>query len=353
MNNNNQLFISTNNLKQQNNLSEQEVVSCITELTKETVSAELKTEFLRALAKKGETEDELAIFIREFRKMSIEPELQDFAPNALDLCGTGGDKANSFNISTFVSFLIASAGIPVIKHGNRSISSKCGSADLIEGIGIPLDAPLPMMRASMEKLNYTFLFAPKFHPAFQHIAPVRKALAEEGIITIFNLLGPTINPAKPANQVLGVFDPNYLPKIGKALTSNKVNAGLVVHGLIDNAKISGVDELTNCGGNCVYGIGKIETKEIETWQPRKWNTEKGDFAELSGGDLNQNLRIMKDLLEDKAPESLKTTILLNASTAFWIQGKCSSLGEGMELAESLIVDGVVKNWLEKASNFFK
>ena len=353
MNNNNQLFISTNNLKQQNNLSEQEVVSCITELTKETVSAELKTEFLRALAKKGETEDELAIFIREFRKMSIEPELQDFAPNALDLCGTGGDKANSFNISTFVSFLIASAGIPVIKHGNRSISSKCGSADLIEGIGIPLDAPLPMMRASMEKLNYTFLFAPKFHPAFQHIAPVRKALAEEGIITIFNLLGPTINPAKPANQVLGVFDPNYLPKIGKALTSNKVNAGLVVHGLIDNAKISGVDELTNCGGNCVYGIGKIETKEIETWQPSQWNIEKGDFAELSGGDLNQNLRIMKDLLEDKAPESLKTTILLNASTAFWIQGKCSSLGEGMELAESLIVDGVVKNWLEKASNFFK
>ena len=249
--------------------------------------------------------------------------------------------------------MVASSGIPVIKHGNRSISSKCGSADLIEGIGLPLTSSLPMIRKSMELLNYTFLFAPNFHPAFKHIVPVRKALAEENIITIFNLLGPTINPATPANQLLGVYNPKLLEKIGNALTANKVRSGLVVHGLVNNQNISGVDELTNCGINQVFGIGSLVMPKTENWSPQKWKTTQGVFSDLSGGDLRQNLKIMNALLQGNAPESLRISVQMNAATAFWILGKCSSLEEGMEFASSLLIDGIIKQWLEKAENLFK
>ena len=353
MNAQNQLDLSTRNLRDKKNLVEDELVSCIKEIAHEKVSVESKKCFLRALSEKGETHEELAIFIREFRKLSINPELEDFAPNAIDLCGTGGDKAHSFNISTFVSFMVASAGIPVIKHGNRSISSKCGSADLIEGIGIPLSPSLALIRKSMEELNFTFLFAPNFHPAFKHIAPVRKALAEEGVITVFNLLGPTINPATPSNQLLGVYNPNLLQKIGSALTYNNVDSGLVVHGLVNDPEIRGVDELTSCGINQVFGIGKLAMPEIENWTPEKWNTTVGTFSQLSGGDLDENLKIMNSLLEGSASDSLRDSVLMNAATAFWIQGKSSSLEEGMELASSLLINGTVKQWLDKATNLFK
>lgn len=353
MNAQSQLELSTQNLKEKKNLIEGEVVDCIQEITNEKISIESKKNFLKALSEKGETDEEFAIFIREFRKLSVNPELEDFAPNAIDLCGTGGDKAHSFNISTFVSFMVASAGIPVIKHGNRSISSKCGSADLIEGIGLHLSSDLRMIRRSMEELNFTFLFAPNFHPAFKHIAPVRKALAEENIITIFNLLGPTINPASPANQLLGVYDAALLPKIGNSLTANDVASGLVVHGLVNDPKIKGVDELTNCGINQVYGIGNLAMPEIENWRPQKWNTSEGIFSDLTGGDLKRNLKIMNTLLEGCAPDSLLKSVLMNAATAFWIKGKCSSLEDGMELANSLLINGTVKQWLEKAGNIFK
>ena len=353
MNDNYQLSTSTQNLQQGFNLAEEELISCIQEIISESTPLNTKQDFLKALSIKGESDLELATFVREFRKMAVDPGLQDFAPHAIDLCGTGGDKAHSFNISTFVSFMVASAGFPVIKHGNRSISSKCGSADLIEGVGVPISSKLETIRESMEQLNFCFLFAPNFHPAFKHIAPVRKALAKENVITVFNLLGPTINPAKPENQLLGVFDPVHLQKIGNALTTNNVKSGLVVHGLLNNSNIQGVDELTNCGINKVFGVGGLAMEKPEDWSPEKWNTEKGDFSDLSGGDLKQNLMIMKSLIDGCAPVSLHRTILINASTAFWILGKCSSLEEGMEFAESLLVDGVVAKWLNKVRDFFK
>ena len=353
MNDKDQLSVCTENLKMGLDLPEEELSLCIRELTRESISPMHKQNFLKALAQKGETYEEFSIFIREFRKMSVDPQLQEFAPHAIDLCGTGGDKAQSFNISSFVSFVVASAGVPVIKHGNRSISSKCGSADLIEAIGIPLDPPIEKIRECMKTLNFTFLFAPHFHPAFKHIAPVRKSLANAGIITIFNLLGPTINPAKPRNQLLGVFDPIYLSRIGKALTSNNVRSGLVVHGEVRDSQITGVDELTSCGANQVFGIGELATERIEKWLPERWKVETGNYSDLSGGNLAENLKIMKSLLDGNAPDTLRITVLMNAATAFWIQGRCCSMGDGMELAESLLVNGTVKQWLEKVSSFFK
>ena len=166
MNAQSQLELSTQNLKEKKKLIEEELVDCIQEITNEKYQSRAKKNFLKALSEKGETDEEFAIFIREFRKLSVNPELEDFAPNAIDLCGTGGDKAHSFNISTFVSFMVASAGIPVIKHGNRSISSKCGSADLIEG-----DRPSFKLRPSNDSekhggTKFYFSFCSKFPPCF-------------------------------------------------------------------------------------------------------------------------------------------------------------------------------------------
>ncbi|OUU40511.1 MAG: anthranilate phosphoribosyltransferase [Verrucomicrobia bacterium TMED56] len=353
MNDTSQLSASSKKLKSNQNLSQGELTDCIQEITKESVSLIDKKDFLKSLAKKGETEEEFEVFVREFRKLSIDPELGDITNRAIDLCGTGGDRAHSFNISTFVSFLVASAGVPVIKHGNRSVSSKCGSADLIEAIGIPINPTKEKIREGLKELGYCFLFAPHFHPSFKHIGPVRKELAKESIITIFNLLGPTINPAKPAYQLLGVFDEFHMQKIGNSLSANGVRSGLVVHGLVSNEEVRGVDELTNCGDNRIFGIGEKSTSMKETWTPSKWSQNYGSFSDLTGGSLNENLEIMKKLLSGNAPDALLATVLINASTAFWIYGRCQSLEEGIELSQSLLTNGTLQRWINKVSDFYK
>ena len=164
-----------------------------------------EADFLLALAEKGETPAEVAAFAAGISSLAVDPGVSDWADRAIDVCGTGGDGSGTFNISTAVSFIVAAAGVPVFKHGNRSITSKCGSADLLEALGIRLDATAEQVRASLEAVSFCFFFAPAYHPAFKEIMPVRKALATEGKRTIFNLLGPLINPGKPAHQLLGVF----------------------------------------------------------------------------------------------------------------------------------------------------
>jgi len=343
----------TNLLHQGSDLEPDQVRNSIDLLVNEETGREQKIDFLEALAKKGESVQELSKFVSCFRELSIDPELHEFAPQAIDLCGTGGDKAGSFNVSTFVSFVLASAGVPVIKHGNRSISSKCGSADLLEAIGVPLAPDLQILQEGLKRLNFAFLFAPSFHPAFKHIAPVRKELASRGIITIFNLLGPMINPARPAFQVLGVYDRQYLKKIGQALRGNNLTGATIVHGSIEDSKVSGVDEITACGENFLFGFGRIITQDVESWPPAKWGMETYPFEHLSGGDLPKNIAIMKRLLEGQAPEGLRATVAMNASVAFLSCGKTKTLEEGIELTESLLSEGKVKAWINEVSMFFK
>ncbi|MEC9124160.1 MAG: anthranilate phosphoribosyltransferase [Verrucomicrobiota bacterium] len=342
----------TEHLRGKSDLERDQVRMAIDFLVAEEVDPSVKVDFLEAFAKKGERAEELEEFVSCFRGLARDPHLEEIAPHAIDLCGTGGDKAGSFNVSTFVSFVVAAAGVPVIKHGNRSISSSCGSADLLEAIGIPLDPELDLIREGLDKLGFAFLFAPSFHPAFKHIAPVRKELAGRGIITVFNLLGPMINPAQPAYQVLGVYDPRHIEKMGKALRGNGLKGAVVVHGKIDDPVISGVDEITSCGENLVFGFGPISTDGVESWSPRNWGMQDQPFEHLAGGDLDENLRIMKLLLEGKAPEGLRTTVIMNAATAFLTCRKASTLEEGVDLAQSLLTQGAVGEWLEKASSFF-
>jgi len=348
----NELPSLTTHLREKSDLDRNHVRTAIDLLLREDIGAAEKADFLVSLAKKGESSQEITDFVSNFRELARDPELEEFSEHAIDLCGTGGDKAGSFNVSTFVSFVLASAGVPVIKHGNRSISSKCGSADLLEAIGIPLDPDLSRIKEGLKQLDFAFLFAPSFHPAFKHIAPVRKELASRGIITIFNLLGPMINPARPAFQLLGVYDPQYIEKMGRALKGNGLTGALIAHGKIKGAETSGVDELTACGENLVFGFGEISTPQIECWSPAKWGMKNHPFEHLAGGDLGKNLGIMKLLLEGEGPEGLRATVAMNASVAFLTCGKTRTLGEGVELAESLISDGKVKEWVNKVSSFF-
>jgi anthranilate phosphoribosyltransferase len=348
----NELSSLTTHLREKSDLDRNHIRTAIDLLLRENVAPSEKADFLVALAEKGESQQEITHFVSCFRELAKDPELDDFSSHAIDLCGTGGDKAGSFNVSTFVSFVIASAGVPVIKHGNRSISSKCGSADLLEAIGVPLDPELSLIKEGLKQLGFAFLFAPSFHPAFKHIAPVRKELASRGIITIFNRLGPMINPARPAYQILGVYDPRYIEKMGQALKDNGVSGALIAHGEIQGGETSGVDELTACGENLVFGFGEISTQKVERWSPDKWGMKIHPFEHLAGGNLERNLEIMKLLLEGGGPEGLRATVAMNASVAFRTSGKTSSLEEGVELAESLISDGKVKEWVEKVSSFF-
>ncbi len=344
----------TSLLQKRKNLDANQIRFCIDQLISDKVDSLDKEAFLTFLSIKGETIEEIASFISYFRELALDPALESVNENAVDLCGTGGDKAGSFNISTFVSFLVASSGIPVIKHGNRSISSKCGSADLIEAIGIPLEVTNKKRREGMKTLNYSFLFAPSFHPAFRHIAPVRKELAAKGVISIFNILGPMINPARPEYQLLGVYSEDLVSKISASLQQSGTKGGFVVHCAIKgNPSINGVDELTSCGQNIVQGFGKNSSKEKTTLELAEFGFLPTPIAEIAGGNLKQNLDLLNQLLSNEASTGLTQSVLMNASLAFIATGRTQNYKEGVEIAQMLLHDGVVKNWLNRVTEFFR
>ncbi len=343
----------TNLLLQKKELANDQIKICTQHLVSEKVNDTLKENFLSALSLKEESPLEIASFVKSFRKLSRNPNLDQFSNNAIDLCGTGGDKAGSFNISTFVSFVIASSGVSVIKHGNRSVSSKCGSADLIEAIGIPLEQDNASIMEAMKKLNFAFLFAPSFHPAFKHVAPVRRTMAKKGLISIFNILGPMINPANPSFQILGVYSKKLVSKVKESLQHTGVKGGFVLHGIIDNDKdISGVDELTSCGPNMIAELGQNASKFNRNLIPKDFGLPQSPITDLKGGNLSENLKLMNLVLEGNAPKGLTNSILMNCSLAFLSVNKTSSLEEGVELAEKLVIDGTVKSWLDDARKHF-
>lgn len=342
----------TEQLLGQEDLDLAQATEAAEQLASPEVDLEAKKEFLLALSAKGETGTEVAAFARTFRKFAVDPEVSKWADQAIDVCGTGGDGSSSFNISTAVSFVVAAAGVPVFKHGNRSITSKCGSADLLEALGIRLDASPEQIRSSLEELNFCFFFAPAFHPAFKEIMPVRKALAAEGKRTVFNLLGPLINPGRPAHQLLGVFAEDWVARIASALDEIGLKAGFVVHGTPEPGRA--LDELSCAGTNSVQGFGSFSA-ESGQWVASEAGLSQCPFSDLSGGDLEENLKTMHDLLSGEAgsvPSGLRDTVLLNAGTALWVAGKAEDLKGGVQLADELLSSGAVAKWLEEAQSFY-
>jgi anthranilate phosphoribosyltransferase len=334
------------------NLKWEESASAAHLLAAPDVSLSDKQNFLIALTEKGETSVEVGAFAAVFRELAIDPGVDAWAPRAIDVCGTGGDGAHTFNISTAVSFIVAAAGVPVFKHGNRSITSKCGSADLMEALGFRLEAPHDQLRESLEVLNFCFFFAPAFHPAFKEIMPVRKALAESGRRSVFNLLGPLINPGRPAFQLMGVFSEHWVQPIGEALGSVGLDGGLVAHcapgpGL-------NLDELSCVGKNTIAGFGRLESQR-GVLSPEDYGLGSCDLDSLKGGDVDENLTLLHDLLEgslDSEREGLRDSVLFNAGVALWIAGQVKDIESGVAQAREIIQTGQAKAWLLKAQAFY-
>ena len=334
-------------------LSDEQVTAAVGQLIDEGMSAETKADFLTELSRKGETTGEIAAFARELRARSIHPPLdaETRAREVLDVCGTGGDRLGTFNISTTVSIIVASAGVTVAKHGNRAITSQAGSADVLEALGLRIDLEPDEAARSLRDHQFAFFFAPKYHPAFKHIAPARNLCAKRGRRTIFNFLGPLLNPARPSAQLVGVPRAELCEPIARVLQSLGVRRGMVVSGEVSSPgfRVSSSAEVTNSTTFLDELSTLGETRIAEFYQDRGFVTsvmspdcfpiQSATLADLAGSDRATNARIVRRLLcgEERGPK--RDAVLLNAAAALFVAGKTKSMVEGWESGVELIDSG--------------
>lgn len=343
------LFSFTTSLAAGNDLTGAEVAIAASALASESPSDEMKAGFLSALAKKGETSAEIAAFATAFRALALDPGLDAWSPRAVDVVGTGGDHAGGFNVSSLVTLVVACAGVPVMKHGNRGITSKCGSADLMAALGVDLNASPAKLGAAMVALGYVFFFAPAWHPAFKRIGPVRKLLASRGERTVFNVLGPLLNPGRPANVILGAASPEWLEKLSGALDALGTRAGIAVHGVISPGR--GIDELTTATVNQVRGTGRFKGFRAE-WTAASFGLPQAPFSDIAGGDLEANLAIAGALAGGGGPRGLADTIALNAAVALWVAGARADVLGSIGEARDLLLGGAVGQKIAYTRDFY-
>ncbi|MFA6960214.1 MAG: anthranilate phosphoribosyltransferase [Opitutaceae bacterium] len=339
----------TSKLRALQELSSAEIELAAGALSSPEIADEAKSLFLTALADKGETVGEIAAFARAFRARAIDPGVGRWSASAIDIVGTGGDMAGGFNISSMVVLTLACAGVTVMKHGNRGITSKCGSADLLAALGFNLDASPEQIRGALEQLGFAFFFAPAYHPAFKYISPARKQLAAQGRRSVFNILGPLINPGRPAHVLLGVFSEVWVTKLADVLDLLGTESGLAAHGVIAPGR--GIDELTTATPNRVRGVGRL--RDIDgIWNASEHGFRSSPFADLEGGDLTTNLAIVDAVLAGRGPAGLVDTIVLNTATSLWITGRTPSVSAGAEQARELLLGGAVKAKIAATREFF-
>lgn len=289
--------------------------------------------FLTALSMKGETIDEITAAAKSMREhaQKISPKKE-----VLEIVGTGGDGSNSFNISTTSAIVISSAGVPIAKHGNRSASSKCGAADVLEELGVNINLEPEKSLELLDKINICFLFAQKYHGAMKHVAPVRSEL---GIRTIFNVLGPLTNPADAKKQVLGVYDESLVESLAKVLQNLGLTRAMVVYGQDRLDEISVCDKTTVC---------EIKNGEILNYEisPEDFGIQTANKNDLVGGEPSQNAQITLDILNgEKSPK--RDAVVLNSAAGLYTADKVSSLEKGVDLANQLIDSGKALDQLNK------
>ena len=332
-------------------LSADQIAEAVRSLISEQVAPELKADFLCSLAIKGETVEEIAAFARELRQFSVQPELDAATRSGeiLDVCGTGGDRLNTFNISTTVAVIAAAAGVSVAKHGNRAVTSQSGSADVLEALGVRTDLDPADAARSLREHHFAFFFAPKYHPAFKHIAPARKICAERGQRTIFNFLGPLLNPARPTAQLVGVPRPELCEPVARVLQLIGARRGMVVCGALEAGDgprksngengIAFLDEFSTFGENRVAEFYQERGFHVSGFSPRDLPVQHGTLSDLIGGDRATNAEIVKRILRGEERGPKRDATLLNAAAALFVANRVKSFAEGWDAAVELIETG--------------
>ncbi|MGI8908332.1 MAG: anthranilate phosphoribosyltransferase [Candidatus Sumerlaeaceae bacterium] len=314
--------------------NEQEVEGAAMEMMSGEATPVQMAALLTAIAAREETPELLAAFARVLRARAL-PFRRPAGP-LLDTCGTGGDSSGTFNISTAAAFVAAGAGVRVAKHGNRSMTSKCGSADVLAELGVRVDCDASVMERALEEIGICFLFAQCYHLSMKHVAPIRKEL---GFRTIFNLLGPLANPAGASHQLLGVAVPGKTRLLADVLSLLGTEHALVVHGS------DGLDEITTTGPTFAYEIRGSNVHEL-TIQPQEYGISLADPTELRGGDASQNARMLERVL-DGEPGADLDIVLLNAGAAIWVAGKAANLSDGIAAARKSIESDAAMHKLEQ------
>lgn len=321
------------------NLSGAESAEVFGEIMSGEVDGAIMAAFLTALKMKGETVDEVVGAASAMRARATFINAGSAAP--IDTCGTGGDGMNTFNISTTSAFIAAGAGVPVAKHGNRAATSKCGSGDVLGELGFNLDVHASVMEHCLQEEGIAFLFAPKMHPAMRFAAPVRKAL---GFRTIFNLLGPLVNPAGATGQVVGVFEAGYTEFVAECLNRMGVRRAFVVHAA------DGMDEISVCTPTRVSELRDCSIKTSE-FNPRKYFPDGANFSDLKGGDAKVNAQILLDVLSGKLRNGARDICLLNSAAAIVVGGKPDDFGAALEMARDSLDSGAALKKLKTLVEF--
>lgn len=311
----------------------------------ETVPPVLSGAILAAIQAKGISAIELAGMAGVLQSQAASSSITPHSTPVIDTCGTGGDGASTFNISTAVAFVAAAAGIKVAKHGNRSASSKVGSADVLEALGINLKAPTQKVAAALDEVGITFLFAPGWHPAMKAVAPLRKTLK---VRTVFNLLGPLVNPLRPTGQVMGVFDSQLVETVAQALQQLGMQRAIVLHGRerLDEAGLGDLTDLAILSDNRV---------QLSTVDPQALGLTPAPVKALRGGEIEENVRIMRNVLQGKGTTAQQDVVALNASLALQV-GEIVPFADrerGIAVAQEILKSGAAWTTLERLVQFLQ
>lgn len=310
----------------------------VPQLLSDATDDETKVAFLGALHRKGESVEEIVGFVEQLIDRAIDPLIdpKNLPGPMMDVCGTGGDGLDLFNVSTTIMFVLAAGGVAVVKHGNRAVTSRCGSADVLEALGVQIALPPARLKECAERLGLCFIFARQYHPAYRAIAEMRQRLARENIRSIFNLLGPLLNPARPSRQLIGVFSPRLTGVFADVLRRLGRERAWVVHGVTDSGE--GMDDISTSGVTTLAELwrDKVLSGLID---PRWLNIPAGSLDELRGGDTAENAGYLEGVLSGKIQGAKRDLTLVNAAGGFVVAGLCRDITEGIGLAREQIDSG--------------
>ncbi len=319
-------------------LNRTEVAIAVTLLLSDTTSDEEKADFLTALHRKGESVEEIAIFVEQLIDRAINPMIDPakLSGPMIDVCGTGGSGLDLFNVSTTIMFILAAGGAVVVKHGNRSVTSCCGSADVLEALGVRLDWSPEQLKECVERHGLGFIFARQFHPAFRALASTRARLARAKTRTIFNLLGPLLNPARPQRQLIGVYAPRLTSVFAEVLRRLDRERAWVVHGVTETG--AGMDDISISGATTLAELhdGTVHSAVIDT----RWlNIRPATLEELQGGDAAENAKTLTGILSGEVKGAKRDMAVVNAAGGFIAAGIARDMGEGIWFAQQQIDSG--------------